>query len=125
MFIEPRNSVVYAFFFLMIRRPPRSTLFPYTTLFRSPRLRRALPAHPPGGDHDGQGIPERSPAARHDGPRPAGIRPRPQRGLLPAAHGTRERDARRARGGARGDGAARALGERHAGGEFPLRGGAG
>src|SRR3982751_7001806 len=32
------------FFFLMIRRPPRSTLFPYTTLFRSghggPRLRR-------------------------------------------------------------------------------------
>src|SRR2546429_8718204 len=28
------------FFFLMIRRPPRSTLFPYTTLFRSPSLRR-------------------------------------------------------------------------------------
>src|SRR3712207_2840098 len=28
-------SVVYLFFFLMIRRPPRSTLFPYTTLFRS------------------------------------------------------------------------------------------
>src|SRR3989441_12157994 len=26
-----------SFFFLMIRRPPRSTLFPYTTLFRSPR----------------------------------------------------------------------------------------
>src|SRR2546430_10927885 len=26
------------FFFLMIRRPPRSTLFPYTTLFRSPIL---------------------------------------------------------------------------------------
>src|SRR5687767_16034464 len=26
---------VYCFFFLMIRRPPRSTLFPYTTLFRS------------------------------------------------------------------------------------------
>src|SRR3712207_7125607 len=25
----------YCFFFLMIRRPPRSTLFPYTTLFRS------------------------------------------------------------------------------------------
>src|SRR5437588_1082622 len=25
-----------AFFFLIIRRPPRSTLFPYTTLFRSP-----------------------------------------------------------------------------------------
>src|SRR6266511_5717503 len=32
-------SVVLFFFFLMIRRPPRSTLFPYTTLFRS-RSRR-------------------------------------------------------------------------------------
>src|SRR6266705_5626359 len=30
----------FSFFFLMIRRPPRSTLFPYTTLFRSPRIRR-------------------------------------------------------------------------------------
>src|SRR2546422_4134061 len=30
------------FFFLMIRRPPRSTLFPYTTLFRSPALARAI-----------------------------------------------------------------------------------
>src|SRR2546430_16673657 len=29
------------FFFLMIRRPPRSTLFPYTTLFRSHAERRA------------------------------------------------------------------------------------
>src|SRR5256885_13170381 len=28
------------FFFLMIRRPPRSTLFPYTTLFRSHGLRQ-------------------------------------------------------------------------------------
>src|SRR3989442_8261826 len=28
---------LFSFFFLMIRRPPRSTLFPYTTLFRSPR----------------------------------------------------------------------------------------
>src|SRR5579859_8242535 len=27
--------VIFIFFFLMIRRPPRSTLFPYTTLFRS------------------------------------------------------------------------------------------
>src|SRR2546429_9855808 len=31
------------FFFLMIRRPPRSTLFPYTTLFRSPRGRCQTP----------------------------------------------------------------------------------
>src|SRR2546427_8457371 len=31
------------FFFLMIRRPPRSTLFPYTTLFRSGAARRRCP----------------------------------------------------------------------------------
>src|SRR6266513_6021254 len=31
-------------FFLMIRRPPRSTLFPYTTLFRSPTLELDLRA---------------------------------------------------------------------------------
>src|SRR5256885_13184477 len=31
------------FFFLMIRRPPRSTLFPYTTLFRSPGHQRCRP----------------------------------------------------------------------------------
>src|SRR5215211_8491250 len=29
------TNVLLFFFFLMIRRPPRSTLFPYTTLFRS------------------------------------------------------------------------------------------
>src|SRR2546430_17522459 len=29
------DSYCTSFFFLMIRRPPRSTLFPYTTLFRS------------------------------------------------------------------------------------------
>src|SRR5579884_907461 len=33
--------VRFCFFFLMIRRPPRSTLFPYTTLFRSCPVRRA------------------------------------------------------------------------------------
>src|SRR3990170_7983766 len=43
------------FFFLMIRRPPRSTLFPYTTLFRSrlarqeARARRAGPRGAAGG----------------------------------------------------------------------------
>src|SRR5260370_41749396 len=31
----------FSFFFLMIRRPPRSTLFPYTTLFRSHVLEHA------------------------------------------------------------------------------------
>src|SRR5437764_7785854 len=38
-FHNSRNMLVCSslfFFFLMIRRPPRSTLFPYTTLFRSP-----------------------------------------------------------------------------------------
>src|SRR2546427_6770480 len=29
------STLAHLFFFLMIRRPPRSTLFPYTTLFRS------------------------------------------------------------------------------------------
>src|SRR3712207_7726260 len=44
---EARGSVEY-FFFLMIRRPPRSTLFPYTTLFRSVRRLRA-PRRPSRG----------------------------------------------------------------------------
>src|SRR3712207_7739774 len=43
------------FFFLMIRRPPRSTLFPYTTLFRSRpawrvRVHRGGPLPGPGRD---------------------------------------------------------------------------
>src|SRR2546426_7121356 len=40
------RSYLYAlfFFFLMIRRPPRSTLFPYTTLFRSGRRFGSAPA---------------------------------------------------------------------------------
>src|SRR2546422_8273119 len=37
-----RDSLL--FFFLMIRRPPRSTLFPYTTLFRSRRSRGYSPS---------------------------------------------------------------------------------
>src|SRR2546426_6817872 len=39
--VSPVSSRRSVFFFLMIRRPPRSTLFPYTTLFRSGRGRRA------------------------------------------------------------------------------------
>src|SRR6266511_1382169 len=34
LFIVPLHHALYILFFLMIRRPPRSTLFPYTTLFR-------------------------------------------------------------------------------------------
>src|SRR3990172_40044 len=33
--LQSRLHLVFHLFFLMIRRPPRSTLFPYTTLFRS------------------------------------------------------------------------------------------
>src|SRR2546430_11061588 len=39
MFVHTFDPVYKFFFFLMIRRPPRSTLFPYTTLFRSVRFR--------------------------------------------------------------------------------------
>src|SRR6202789_4673895 len=42
------SSVVFVFFFLMIRRPPRSTLFPYTTLFRSVRTVVDHGLHQPG-----------------------------------------------------------------------------
>src|SRR3712207_7260025 len=66
-----RTEIVCFFFFLMIRRPPRSTLFPYTTLFRSgrgprpaahrPRGGRAGEAdrarRPPGEEEDGRGQP--------------------------------------------------------------------
>src|SRR3712207_7970435 len=33
--VQSDSCLTYCVFFLMIRRPPRSTLFPYTTLFRS------------------------------------------------------------------------------------------
>src|SRR2546425_3075513 len=44
--VSSQLSSMISFFFLMIRRPPRSTLFPYTTLFRSPdeRDQTSLPA---------------------------------------------------------------------------------
>src|SRR2546422_10900886 len=42
---SPLPSLQFFFFFLMIRRPPRSTLFPYTTLFRSARG-QAMPVDP-------------------------------------------------------------------------------
>src|SRR5262245_66323192 len=38
----------FSLFFLMIRRPPRSTLFPYTTLFRSHRVPRQCPGFDTG-----------------------------------------------------------------------------
>src|SRR6202451_710859 len=43
--VSPHSRHDSCFFFLMIRRPPRSTLFPYTTLFRSPDHRFGLLTH--------------------------------------------------------------------------------
>src|SRR5438045_4528053 len=39
------STLSFVFFFLIVRRPPRSTLFPYTTLFRSRRRRGRLRRH--------------------------------------------------------------------------------
>src|SRR5256885_16744046 len=57
-----RSQTFIFFFFLMIRRPPRSTLFPYTTLFRSHRAaevhaHRVSAAHAP--DTRGAGVTRR------------------------------------------------------------------
>src|SRR3712207_7728266 len=41
------STSVHVVVFLMIRRPPRSTLFPYTTLFRSPEAAHRAPERPP------------------------------------------------------------------------------
>src|SRR3712207_7891661 len=56
------HTYCISFFFLMIRRPPRSTLFPYTTLFRSAfGVRTAEVTHPQqpslsaGGSSSGSG----------------------------------------------------------------------
>src|SRR3712207_8804977 len=57
------RSIVRLLFFLMIRRPPRSTLFPYTTLFRSPALRVA----PEGGAGRHLARPLRGAAGRRGG----------------------------------------------------------
>src|SRR5437762_9193975 len=51
------TSLFHLFFFLMLRRPPRSTLFPYTTLFRStdvPTLEGKAHLKVPAGTQSGQ-----------------------------------------------------------------------
>src|ERR1035438_10434003 len=67
-------SVGLSFFFLMIRRPPRSTLFPYTTLFRS--IHPDRPARPQGAP---AGWRLRAPDP------PTSYRPLPHSALAPAA----------------------------------------
>src|SRR3712207_1160744 len=75
-----------AFFFLMIRRPPRSTLFPYTTLFRSP----PHPApHPGDGDEPRRG---------KDRARPRGARRQVVRGEPALARGAWKAGARAPQG---------------------------
>src|SRR3712207_8128324 len=66
------------FFFLMIRRPPRSTLFPYTTLFRSRPLRGGVRQHRPrrrAARGDGPRLPRDVPSRPRDPARRAGGRP--------------------------------------------------
>src|SRR2546427_7978264 len=46
MYVQSSLLLIYFLFFLMIRRPPRSTLFPYTTLFRSQEDRRTRARDP-------------------------------------------------------------------------------
>src|SRR2546429_7814585 len=61
-YLPAYHTFIVLFFFLMIRRPPRSTLFPYTTLFRS--LLRDAGIHPqsvrpPGPAKFGDGVRDR------------------------------------------------------------------
>src|SRR5207302_8359555 len=68
------SPTVFAFFFFIIRPPPSSTLFPYTTLFRS--LHVAAPPTglllaPPPGDQCGPG-PQRRPGERPERTLPPG-----------------------------------------------------
>src|SRR2546427_7169762 len=50
----------------MIRRPPRSTLFPYPTLSRSPRAAPAIPRHVAARSHVRQEVHERAGIDRTD-----------------------------------------------------------
>src|SRR5438477_7856479 len=59
MLLSVSGELVFRFFFLMLRRPPRSTLFPYTTLFRSEAGRDAADdraGEAAGEDHEGAGL---------------------------------------------------------------------
>src|SRR5438034_7920462 len=89
MFLHCAAIYCLAFFFLMIRRPPRSTLFPYTTLFRSGAGAAAGRLVPPVLHVPFEELPARGP----DDVRPEKVRPRQGEGhrileLIPEAEGT-------------------------------------
>src|SRR3989440_8388249 len=91
---------ILIFFFLMIRRPPRSTLFPYTTLFRSGRQVLYLPRAFRAQRRDRVSAVTRrvtqslsccvlsaSPRSTSAGtPRPVGARPRSEEHTLNSSH---------------------------------------
>src|SRR3712207_8065048 len=81
-------KMIWPFFFLMMRRPPRSTLYPYTTLFRSRGDARL------GGAQGGRA-------------RPQGTYPAPPRRVPPATRGVRH-------AGRREDGKSTRLNSSHA-----------
>src|SRR5439155_24569921 len=101
-------SIYSLFFFFIIRRPPRSTLFPYTTLFRSRaapsqarrRGRGGRAARPRDGDRGGElsqheGVPRCGPRGDRGGRRSGAAR---GYGALARTHSRRHRrlDAERA-----------------------------
>src|SRR2546427_3099685 len=76
----------------MIRRPPRSTLFPYTTLFRSRGYRR----HPALETVANGDVPLRLfPGRIHQEPARGSARRPERRGLVPLRRGTRDRKSTR------------------------------
>src|SRR2546422_2640429 len=76
----------------MIRRPPRSTLFPYTTLFRSPRAQRRAVVQEPAAVRPPPGV-EAVPCAAAGRAARAPARPRD----APPAHRGRPRDRKSTR----------------------------
>src|SRR2546426_700282 len=99
------------FFFLMIRRPPRSTLFPYTTLFRSARAASPAPVD------RARGRPRGALHFAHQPGRPATAGRRSARGVRLLGHGEPRHlaGAARERGSRGGGGAGRGAGVRAVG----------
>src|SRR2546422_8228485 len=82
----------------MIRRPPRSTLFPYTTLFRSLRARRLRP-DAGGEDHRavarmGPALARQAAALRREASHPGGLQEKERRRALRSEEHTSELQSR-------------------------------